>query len=1109
MPSFVRLLAVVLVLATVPARAAVLPDGGPSPTFLSRVGHRLFFATYAAESGGWKVWTSDGTAQGTTLLRDGLGLDVELYATDDRLVFSTRGALWTSDGTPEGTVVVKELPFYPYGIKAGLGGVVFSDGRGQLWKSDLTADGTTLVADIDPGFVFHDLTPAAITGIGDVAFFRAINQAVGNELWITDGTSDGTTPFDLQPLGGSNPGEMLNADGTLYFSANGGDTGFELWRSDGTVLGTMLVKDIAIGGDAWPMHLRQMNGDLYFSADDGTGPELWRSDGTTDGTMPVVDLNPNGGSYPNGLLAIGGTLFFRADDGVTGTELWRTSGTPETTAQVADVSPFGGSNPANLRNLLGRVVFTADDGTHGEELWLHDVSSGDTILIADLNPSGGSYPHDVLRIDERLFFAADDGTNGTQLWVLDCGTHGTTCSTTMIPLPAPARSPHGVPYLVRDVFPGPGDAEPYDLTGSGGRLFFRAEHPDFGSELWVSDGTEDGTRLVRDISPGVTDAFPYHLTDVAGTLFFAAYTADAGYELWASDGTEDGTRLVRDINPGWEGSNLSSLTAIGDRLYFQAYRPDVGPEMWVSDGTEEGTVPLDIVPGERGSMAHDFTLVGDTLFFVGDGDYSLTRSTTKLWASDGTLEGSHPILDFRPSPPPPDLLTAVGDSLYFRAHGGELWRLAADLSQVTTVLPNGRPDELVAVGDALFFTRKTNIGRELWIAEGNTARLVKDIDPGPADGMPGRLTNVGGLLMFWATDGQSGFELWRSDGTEEGTVLVRDIDPTDVTVPSFFKAIGNVLFFSGQTPSFGYELWRSDGTTAGTAIVRNINPIASSYPESLAEVDGTLFFYAEDGRTGEELWAVTPCGNGVQNPGESCDDGNADDGDGCDAMCHVEPGVSTSSTTTTTTTSTTTTTTTSSTTSSTTTTTTTTTTLLLTTTSTTSSTSTSTTTTTSSTLPPPVEICGNCQDDDGDGLVDLADPACCIAPAALSLGEARVTKNRLSFGGRLAADALPAGDVVLQLESGGGVRCAHIPAAAFDGNASNRHFRNDGSVASAAGIDRLRLRLRRGGRLELTASGDPLALAAGSLRVIAALGDARCTGGTVTLRQTRKGLRYP
>ena len=56
--------------------------------------------------------------------------------------------------------------------------------------------------------------------------------------------------------------------------------------------------------------------------------------------------------------------------------------------------------------------------------------------------------------------------------------------------------------------------------------------------------------------------------------------------------------------------------------------------------------------------------------------------------------------------------------------------------------------------------------------------LVKDISPEAQVSAPASLTDVGGDAVLRApTDGVSGRELWKSDGTEAGTVLVKDINP--------------------------------------------------------------------------------------------------------------------------------------------------------------------------------------------------------------------------------------------------------------------------------------------------------------------------------------------
>ena len=115
---------------------------------------------------------------------------------------------------------------------------------------------------------------------------------------------------------------------------------------------------------------------------------------------------------------------------------------------------------------------------------------------------------------------------------------------------------------------------------------------------------------------------------------------------------------------------------------------------------------------------------------------------------------------------------------------------------------------------------------------------------------------MGGLLYFNGGEDTSGEELWKSDGTPDGTVRVKDIRPgTDSSNPSDLTAVGDTLYFQASDGVAGWELWKSDGTTGGTVLVKDINPgTAGSYPRRMAAVGGTLFFQAEDGVNGTQLW---------------------------------------------------------------------------------------------------------------------------------------------------------------------------------------------------------------------------------------------------------------
>ena len=133
-----------------------------------------------------------------------------------------------------------------------------------------------------------------------------------------------------------------------------------------------------------------------------------------------------------------------------------------------------------------------------------------------------------------------------------------------------------------------------------------------------------------------------------------------------------------------------------------------------------------------------------------------------------------------------------------------------------------------------------------------TPQMVLDINPGAAPSHPSSMVAIGSTTYFAADDGVHGSVLWKSDGTAEGTVLVKDIDTSNTyDSVSSLTNVNGTLFFSGYSSVGGFSLWKSDGTTAGTV------PVSfrfSYFVGNLANVDGTLFFSAYDDAYGAELW---------------------------------------------------------------------------------------------------------------------------------------------------------------------------------------------------------------------------------------------------------------
>src|SRR5436190_10071270 len=100
------------------------------------------------------------------------------------------------------------------------------------------------------------------------------------------------------------------------------------------------------------------------------------------------------------------------------------------------------------------------------------------------------------------------------------------------------------------------------------------------------------------------------------------------------------------------------------------------------------------------------------------------------------------------------------------------------------------------------------------------------------------------VFYFRANDGIHGTELWRSDGTAEGTALVADITGNSANAdPASLVNVSGTLFFTAADAAHGRELWKSDGTAGGTVLVADIAPgAASSNPTNLVALSNLLFF---------------------------------------------------------------------------------------------------------------------------------------------------------------------------------------------------------------------------------------------------------------------------
>ena len=648
---------------------------------------------------------------------------------------------------------------------------------------------------------------------------------------------------------GSDPQAMIRAGNLVYFVAFMPGTGFEIWRTDGTPDGTFLLNEIYPGPAGSPLERWwEAGGILYFSVSaEQSSSHLWRSDGTRAGTYLVKRFPAAAGPILPMATHQEQPLFYTTES----FEIWTTDGTEAGTVPVKTGFSYVGQGVW----VNGTLLFPANSAA-GSGLWKSDGTAGGTVLVkSTCDDAEIPFVLDRAAMNGKLYFRGFHCILGFGLFASDGTEFGT--------------------YMVKgfDPYSWVGDpSAPEGLTAVGDTLYFSVHDPDYGLELWKSDGLSAGTVLVKDVADGPAWSFPRGFTDAAGTAFFVANgTGSDGRELWKTDGTEQGTVLVKDIRPGPSSPQIfeATMTASDGALYFTADDGSHGHELWRSDGSESGTVLLkDVNPGAAGSPPNRaiVELNGTVLFAAVDPVLGY-----ELWKTDGTESGTVLVKDINPVAttsssvflPAP---VALGHDLYFIAsdgvHGFDLWRsngTSEGTALVKDFVPPGinfsrAPDIWMELGGSLVLNAfDPDHGGELWKSDGTEAGtvLVRDVNPGPAEASLQLVGTLDGAVYFAASDGGPRRSLWRSDLTEAGTVRVME----DLGSCSDSAVLNGTLFFAGDDSVHGCELWKLDGTAAGPQRVKDIRAAGTGYPpSSFMAMNGKLFFVVDDGVHGLELW---------------------------------------------------------------------------------------------------------------------------------------------------------------------------------------------------------------------------------------------------------------
>ena len=376
--------------------------------------------------------------------------------------------------------------------------------------------------------------------------------------------------------------------------------------------------------------------------------------------------------------------------------------------------------------------------------------------------------------------------------------------------------------------------------------------------------------LVKDIYPGVLSSAPSNFAINNGKLYFSAGStvngATIGTELWETDGTEAGTKLVSDIVPGNSSSSPGNTFSFNNRLYFSGTMPINGVNTSGALMSYDETEGVKLVSSVT-KFSANFTKLGNTLYYKAT-NTAVTPNTQRLFSLNSA--GQPVNVDDNLNVTNIGLGTnkILANAQFVNSSTPFLTQLFGFDGTSTSLVKNIYPTSSsypqyftysLALGKTIFNANGGN-GGEPWITDGTEAGTVilKDINVsnGTAGSNPNNFTEFKSKVYFSASDGlTSGTELWVTDGTEQGTKMFMDIVPgTFGSNPERFAVVKEKLYFYATNASNIKQIWETDGTEAGTKAL-----VAVSTGSNLVSYNDKLYAIARLSSTdaiGTELYQV-------------------------------------------------------------------------------------------------------------------------------------------------------------------------------------------------------------------------------------------------------------
>jgi ELWxxDGT repeat protein len=405
-----------------------------------------------------------------------------------------------------------------------------------------------------------------------------------------------------------------NSDTTknyLIFNGNNSTDGEELWRSDGTEKGTEMLVNFNEGGSSSsssPSYFFSFKNLVIFSIIKNNKYQMWKTEGSFNSTKQIWDVGGSASRIKNDtslyILSLYNGLLEKSIEDFSYKTIINTT--------------FYNTNPRSYCKLNNKWIF--NNGSASQGLFSNNGGEENQKIITINRGFFETYSQLEKVNENQAFFVNDDGRNGNELWVTD----GSIVGTKMVKNIAPAGN--GSFY---------GLAKYNTLNKVKNGLVFLADDGTNGLELYVSDGTEIGTRILKDFTPGKDGTsflkfFKFNFDKE--NVYFEKFAENwiEGTEIWKTDGTLENTiRVFKTKNGIAQSDSYDSQTTFfyekNSKIYFLIYLGSGKYEIWSINGKPNGEVKYGTVNNIE--SAPYFHIVGNNFLYAGSDE----EHGTELW----------------------------------------------------------------------------------------------------------------------------------------------------------------------------------------------------------------------------------------------------------------------------------------------------------------------------------------------------------------------------------------------------------------------------------------------------------------------------------------------